>query len=165
MTLGTLQPFATRPLSEAAADVADQLRGVLVAVRSRQGGGSGTIWRQDGLIVTNNHVVPGDRAEVQLPDDGVLEASVIAREPEHDLAALKVEATGLAAAVAGDSSGLRPGQLVFAAGNPWGLRGTVTAGIIVSTGSATVGAATLAIELSCVQHQTCRASPGNNGVP
>ena len=103
MTTATTHPFAIGPVSDAAASVASDLRSVLVAVRSRHGGGSGTIWREDGLIVTNHHVVPGDTAEVQLPDDGVLRARVIAREPEHDLAALQVEATGLSAARAATS--------------------------------------------------------------
>ncbi len=162
MTTATLHPFVTGPLSEAAGDVADRLRSALVAVRSREGGGSGTIWREDGLIVTNNHVVAGDGAEVQLPDDRVLPARVIAREPEHDLAALKVEASGLTAAEAGESSLVRPGQLVFAAGNPWGLRGTVTAGIIISTGRATVENG---IPLEEALRANVRLAPGNSGGP
>ncbi|MEX1104414.1 MAG: trypsin-like peptidase domain-containing protein, partial [Dehalococcoidia bacterium] len=162
MTTATLHPIVGGSVSEAAADVAAHLRSVLVAVRSRDGGGSGTIWRQDGLIVTNNHVVPGDTAEVQLPDDGVLAARVIAREPEHDLAALQVEASGLAAATPGDSAGVRPGQLVFAAGNPWGLRGTVTAGIVASTGKATIENG---VPLEEAVRANVRLAPGNSGGP
>ncbi|MEX0781184.1 MAG: trypsin-like peptidase domain-containing protein [Dehalococcoidia bacterium] len=162
MATATLHPIAGGSVSEAAADVAAHLRSVLVAVRSRDGGGSGTIWRQDGLIVTNNHVVPGDTAEVQLPDDGVLAARVIAREPEHDLAALQVEASGLAAATPGDSAGVRPGQLVFAAGNPWGLRGTVTAGIVASTGKATIENG---VPLEEAVRANVRLAPGNSGGP
>jgi serine protease Do len=155
-------PFAAGALSDAAATVAANVRGVLVAVRSRQGGGSGTIWREDGLIVTNHHVVPGDTAEVHLSDDRVLAARVVAREPEHDLAALRVEATGLRAAVPGDSANLRPGQLVFAAGNPWGLRGAVTAGIIISTGKATIENG---IPLEEAVRANVTLAPGNSGGP
>lgn len=162
MTTAILHPFAVGRLSDAAGDVAERLRRALVAVRSSEGGGSGTIWREDGLIVTNHHVVPGDRAEVQLPDDRILAARVIAREPEHDLAALQVEATGLTAAEAGDSSAIRPGQLVFAAGNPWGLRGTVTAGIVVSTGKATIENG---IPLDEAVRANVRLAPGNSGGP
>jgi serine protease Do len=162
MTTATQHPFTAGPLSEAAGDVADRLRSVLVAVRSSQGGGSGTIWRDDGLIVTNHHVVPGERAEVQLPDDRVLAAKVIGREPEHDLAALKIEASGLTAAEPGSSANVRPGQLVFAAGNPWGLRGTVTAGIIISRGSATVENG---IPLEEAVRANVRLAPGNSGGP
>ena len=162
MTTATTHPFAVGPVSDAAASVASDLRSVLVAVRSRYGGGSGTIWREDGLIVTNHHVVPGDTAEVQLPDDGVLSARVIAREPEHDLAALQIEATGLAAASPGDSANLRTGQLAFAAGNPWGLRGTVTAGIIVCTGKATIENG---VPLEEAVRANVRLAPGNSGGP
>jgi serine protease Do len=138
------------------------LRGVLVAVRSPQGGGSGTVWREDGLIVTNSHVVPGQRAEVQLADAGVRDARVVAREPEHDLAALRIEATGLAAAEPGDSANLRPGQLVFAAGNPWGQRGYVGAGIIVSKGHATIENG---VPLEEAVRADVRLAPGNSGGP
>lgn len=162
MTTATVHLFAVGPLSEASADVAARLRASLVAVRSRQGGGSGTIWSEDGMIVTNHHVVPGDSAEVQLSDDSVQQARVIAREPEHDLAILKIEATGLATARAGDSKAVRPGQLVFAAGNPWGQRGIFTAGIIISTGKAT-------IENGVPLEEAVRAdvglAPGNSGGP
>lgn len=162
MTAPTLLPFVSGPVSEAAAEVAAGLRQVLVAVRSPQGGGSGTIWREDGLIITNHHVVPGDSAEVQLPDDGVLTAKVIAREPEHDLAALRIDATGLTAAVPGDSAGVRPGQLVFAAGNPWGMRGTITAGIVASTGKATIENG---VPLEEAVRANVRLAPGNSGGP
>ena len=162
MTTATFHPFRVGPVSEAAAGVAAALRNQLVAVRSRQGGGSGTTWRDDGLIVTNNHVVPGDSAEVQLPDDRVLPAKVVAREPEHDLAALRIEAHGLTAAIPGDSAAIRPGQLVFAAGNPWGLRGTVTAGIVVSTGRATIENG---VPLEEAVRANVRLAPGNSGGP
>ena len=162
MATATLNPFAVGPISEASADVAARLRRSLVAVRSRQSGGSGTTWGTDGIIVTNHHVVPGDSAEVQLPDDGVHQARVIAREPEHDLAILKIDVGGLEAVEVGDSKAVRPGQLVFAAGNPWGQRGIVTGGIIISTGKAT-------IENGVPLEEAVRAdvglAPGNSGGP
>ena len=162
MTAATFNPFALAGISEASAAVAERLRASLVAVRSRRGGGSGTIWSTDGLIVTNHHVVGDDSVEVQLPDDGIHVARVIAREPEHDLAVLRIEATGLAPVVAGDSKAVRPGQLVFAAGNPWGQRGIVTTGIIVSTGRAT-------IENGVPLEEAVRAdvglAPGSSGGP
>src|SRR5262245_47352269 len=106
--------------SDAASEVATRIRSVLVGVRSQNGGGSGTVWRPDGLIVTNHHVVPGDRAEVQLQNERIVVGRVVAREPEHDLVALQLDETGLQPATVGDSGNVRPGELVFAAGNPWG---------------------------------------------
>lgn len=158
----TSSPFAGQEFAEAASAVGDGLRQVLVSIRSPQGGGSGTIWREDGLVVTNHHVVPGERGEVQLPDDSIHPARVMAREPEHDLALLKIEQRGLAAAIAGDSLGVRPGQLVFAAGNPWGQRGYVSAGIIVSTGHATIENG---VPLEEAVRADVRLAPGNSGGP
>ncbi len=162
MSTATLNRFAVGPLSDASADVASRLRMSLVAVRSRRGGGSGTVWGADGLIVTNDHVVRGDSAEVQLPDDSVQTARIVAREPGHDLAALKIDIFGLSPVTVGDSKAVRPGQLVFAAGNPWGQRGIVTTGIVVSTGKAT-------IENGVPLEEAVRAdvglAPGNSGGP
>ncbi|HEX6031097.1 MAG TPA: trypsin-like peptidase domain-containing protein [Tepidiformaceae bacterium] len=157
-----LDRIGGQDLAQAAGEVSEHLRQVLVAVRSRAGGGSGTVWREDGLIVTNNHVVPGERAEVQLADDGVYPAKLIARQPEHDLALLKIETAGLRPAVPGDSGAVRPGQLVFAAGNPWGQRGYVTAGVIVSTGQATIENG---VPLEEAVRADVRLAPGNSGGP
>jgi len=94
------------------------------------GGGAGVIWRADGLIITNAHVVRGDEATVELWDGRVLSAKVIAKDTEEDLAALQVAATDLPAAPIGDSSTLRVGEFVLAVGNPFGRVGAVTSGII-----------------------------------
>jgi serine protease Do len=131
-------------------------------VRSPRGGGSGTIWQEDGLIVTNHHVVPGERAEILTWDDRALPAEVVARDPAHDLAALRVRARGLPAAEQGDSDRLRVGQLVLAVGNPWGQRGAVTAGIILSTTGVTVENQT---PLRDAIWADVRLAPGNSGGP
>jgi len=147
-------------VAEATGDLATTLRTSLVAIRSHAGGGAGTAWRSDGLIVTNNHVVPGDEAEVLLPDGRALPGRVVARDPDHDLAAVMVEATLTPVSVA-DSSRLRAGEMVFAIGNPWGLRGSVTAGIVFGVGPA--------MEDSVPMRQVIRAdiqlAPGNSGGP
>ncbi|MGE5596567.1 MAG: S1C family serine protease, partial [Hyphomicrobiales bacterium] len=150
----------TPVLAQAGEELAHRLRSFLVAVRSPSGGGSGTVWSADGLIVTNHHVVPGDRAEVQLPDDRVLPARVIARDPLRDLAGLRVDAVALSAAKPADSDAVRVGQLVFAIGNPWGQRGTLTAGIVMSKGPA---ALENEVPLDEAIHADVRLARGNSG--
>jgi serine protease Do len=102
------------------------------APQPRQSGmGSGVVIRADGYLLTNNHVVEGaETLKVQLSDGRKLDAKVIGTDPATDLAVLKVEATGLQAAVLGDSEAVQVGDWVVAIGSPFGLDQTVTAGII-----------------------------------
>ena len=95
--------------------------------------GSGVILSEDGLIITNTHVVDGcDRAVVTLYDDREFEATLVGYDSISDIAVLKIEADGLPAAVFGDSSLLTVGQEVAAIGNPLGeqFRMTLTNGIV-----------------------------------
>lgn len=118
-------------LSQESAALAEHLRRSTVVVRGRgPGGGSGVIWRSNGLVVTNAHVARSPRLVVELNDGHVCDAVVEARDPERDLAAIIIEADGLTAARIGDSDALRVGELVLAVGNPLGLVGAVTTGII-----------------------------------
>ena len=97
--------------------------------------GSGFIIDSSGLIVTNNHVIANaEQVTVTLSDDTTLQAEVIGRDPVTDLALLKVEPKApLPAATWGDSNKTRVGDWVLAIGNPFGLGGTVTSGIISAT--------------------------------
>jgi serine protease Do len=112
-------------------------------------------------VVTNHHVVPGDSAAVILGDGREFQAEVRARDPEHDLALLKVDAR-LTAAEPGDSRGVRVGSLAFAIGNPWGQRGTVTSGIVLGNGPATEENPA---HLADVVRADLRLAPGNSGGP
>jgi serine protease Do len=117
--------------AEECAALAERLRSSTVHVRDgRRGGGSGIIWRPDGLIVTNAHVVRGRGARIELSDGRALDSVVIARDTRRDLASLKIQADNLPAAEIGDSDSLRAGQLVFAMGNPLGISGALTIGIV-----------------------------------
>jgi serine protease Do len=115
-------------LSAHLADEAAQLRPSVVSIHTgprralSQRSGAGVIWRSDGLIVTNAHVVHEPRARVVLDDGRDYEADLVTHEPSLDLAALRVPAGELPAARVGDSSALRVGQLVFAMGHPSGRR-------------------------------------------
>lgn len=96
------------------------------------GAGSGVIITSDGYIVTNNHVIEGARRiSVTTHDGRNFEAKVVGRDPQTDLAVVKINATGLRPVVFGDSDKLVVGELAVAIGNPLGeLGGTVTEGII-----------------------------------
>jgi len=98
-----------------------------------KGMGSGFIYNKDGYILTNAHVVDGsERIGAVMADGRVLEGRLVGACQSHDVAVVRVEGDGLAAAQIGDSDALKMGQRVYAIGNPFGLEGgpTVTAGVI-----------------------------------
>ncbi|MDP6574070.1 MAG: Do family serine endopeptidase [Rhodospirillales bacterium] len=98
--------------------------------------GSGFILDNAGHVLTNNHVIEGaDEITVILHDDTRLEAKVVGRDPKTDIAILKVTpSNGMKPVEFGDSDVVRVGDWVVAIGNPFGLGGTVTAGIISARG-------------------------------
>lgn len=104
--------------------------------RRMQSLGSGFIIDPSGLVVTNNHVIDGaDEITVTLQDNTSLKAKVVGRDTSGDLALLKVDPPRKLPAVAfGDSAKMRVGDWVLAIGNPFGLGGTVTAGIVSARG-------------------------------
>jgi len=106
------------------------------------GVGSGFIYDASGLILTNYHVVEGGgNLSVTLQDGRELAGRVVASDPDHDLAVVKIEATGLPTVAIGTSASLKVGQLVVAIGSPLGtFTDSVTSGILSATGrSITVG--------------------------
>lgn len=97
--------------------------------------GSGFVWGGDGIIVTNNHVVEGaSRITVAFADGRELDANVLGVDPDSDLAVLKVNSRGLPAAALGSSADLLIGETVVAVGNPFGLSGSVTTGVVSAIG-------------------------------
>jgi len=96
-----------------------------------QGQGSGFILDKQGHILTNNHVIDNaQRVEVTLSDKHKYKATVIVVDKNHDLALLQINAPNLVPATLSESTGLVVGQRVYAIGNPFGLSGTMTRGII-----------------------------------
>ncbi|GCE07584.1 hypothetical protein KDAU_49130 [Dictyobacter aurantiacus] len=130
----------------------------------RHGGGTGIVWQADGQIITNNHVVPRDGADIQIhfTDGRTLPARVLHRQPQFDLALLKVDSTEpLPTLPAGDSASLRVGEWVFAIGHPWGQRWTVTAGVV-----STMSTRQVEPEVSIPYIKSdVRLAPGNSGGP
>jgi S1-C subfamily serine protease len=99
----------------------------------QEGQGSGFVIDKDGHILTNYHVIAEARqVEVTLHNRKKYKATVIGTDPAHDLAVIQIKATDLIPAVLGDSRNLQVGQKVYAIGNPFGLAGTMTRGIVSS---------------------------------
>lgn len=130
----------------------------------QKGSGSGVIYRADGIILTNNHVV-GDADEilVTLNDKRKFKGTVLGRDPYTDLAIVKIDAKDLPAAKIGTSKNIRPGDWAIAIGSPLGLDHSVTLGIISALGRSISGDG---INNSAELIQTDAAiNPGNSGGP
>ncbi|MFW6202203.1 MAG: trypsin-like peptidase domain-containing protein, partial [Gemmatimonadota bacterium] len=137
--------------------------------RPRTGSGSGLIFRPDGYILTNDHVVAdAERVTVVLQDRREFSAEVVGRDPNTDVAVLEVEAEDLPVAELGDSDGIAVGDWVVALGYPLHLGSTATAGIVSAKGKA-IGILSRNEEASApLEHfiQTDAAiNPGNSGGP
>ncbi|MBE9181053.1 trypsin-like peptidase domain-containing protein [Oculatella sp. LEGE 06141] len=142
------------------AALAETLRRSTVQIQGRRSGvGSGIIWHSDGLIVTNAHVLRGKRAIATLADGRSFEARVIATDWQRDLASLVINASGLPAVAVADSRQIRVGELVFAVGNPLGVTGVLTTGIVHAMPSSKPFNRRSWIQANL------RLAPGNSGGP
>jgi serine protease Do len=99
------------------------------------GSGSGVIFSQDGYIITNNHVIEGATAiQVILTDKRIFEGKLVGADPNTDLAVIKISTKDLKAITIGNSDQVQVGEWVLAAGYPFSLNTTVTAGIVSAKG-------------------------------
>ena len=130
--------------------------------RERVNSGSGVIIREDGYIVTNNHVIENaTKIEVTLNNNQTYQATLVGADPATDVALLKVEAEGLPVVPFGDSDKLRLGEWVIAIGSPYDLRSTITAGIVSAKGRSMPSNGEYKIE-SFIQTDAA-VNPGNSG--
>lgn len=132
--------------------------------RRVEGAGSGFIVTEDGYILTNNHVVGNaSKINVTLSDGRKLKAELVGTDPETDIAVIKIDASGLAIAVLGDSDKLEQGDWVLALGSPFGLQQTLTAGIVSATGRELQG--TQGQQYNHYIQTDAAINPGNSGGP
>ncbi len=139
-----------------------------VAPQRVEASGSGFIFRPDGYILTNNHVVDGaDKVKVVLQDKRELTARVVGADPNTDVAVLKVDASNLPVAALGDSDPLQVGDWVVALGYPLDLGATVTSGIISAKGRqiGILGEKGARAPLEHYIQTDAAINPGNSGGP
>ncbi|MGE5188530.1 MAG: Do family serine endopeptidase [Gemmatimonadota bacterium] len=156
---GAFRPgIESQPWSESFGDLLDENGGFRESSL-----GSGVVVGDDGLIVTNEHVVRGaDEIIVRLADRSEYQARVVGADARTDIALLRIKAgKSLPVAVLGDSSRLKVGEWAIAVGNPFGLESTVTLGVISATGRTDLG-----VDSTDDFIQTdASINPGNSGGP
>ncbi|MBD3335861.1 MAG: PDZ domain-containing protein [Candidatus Eisenbacteria bacterium] len=164
---------AARRIGPAVVQIDTQLRGrgrraemarLMPFPDQRAGLGSGFLFRSDGYVLTNAHVIHrAERIRVTLPDRRYFNARVVGTDSGYDLAILKVDAGDLPAAELGGSEDLVVGQLVVAVGNPLGLGWTVTAGVVSALGRSLRPRPNLFLD-DLIQTDAS-INPGNSGGP
>ncbi len=131
--------------------------------RPRQSAGSGVIIADNGYIVTNNHVIDNaDEIEVTLNDNRSFNAKLVGKDPNTDIAVIKIEEKGLPFIVFGNSDQVRVGEWVLAVGNPFDLTSTVTAGIVSAKGR-NIGILRERYGIESFIQTDAAVNPGNSG--
>ena len=197
LTVGDLRTVLTVPdlverVRPSVVHIVTEVEATEAGDQPRSGGGVGTgfIISADGYIVTNNHVVAGaDRVVVTFPPaetaatdasetegapstsrrhlDHAADAEIVGRDPQTDLAVLRIDAEGLPALPLGNSSDLRVGEIVVAVGHALDLPGgpTVTAGVVSALGRVLTNIGPQRLTLSDLIQTDASINPGNSGGP
>ena len=174
-------PQASIPADEPVARVASKVGPSVVQVNVRavretplgtqrgEGLGSGVIYRQDGYIVTNNHVIDGATGvNVAFADGTIEDARIVGTDPNTEIAVIKVDRNGLPAATFDDEEAPVVGQLAVAIGSPSGFESTVTSGVVSGVGrefppELTIGGSAERSALTDLIQTDAAISPGNSG--
>jgi serine protease Do len=155
--------FFEDEVNGAMADTIEAVQCSLVVIQGhRHGFGAGVIWRKNGMILTNAHVINSHVPLVVLQDGREYPARMLRRELEIDLALLKIEAEDLPAARVASRQELRVGELVFAVGHPLGQRGFITVGVLGGLGTAQTRGPRRMVPILRTDAQL---APGNSGGP
>ncbi|WP_199565582.1 S1C family serine protease [Spongiactinospora rosea] len=151
--------------SQIVSSVAARLLPKVASLRTERGSGSAVVFTSDGFLLTNAHVVGRARAGTVAFADGISgDFAVVGTDPLSDLAVVRAEGATPEPAELGDSDGLVVGQLVVAVGNPLGLTGSVTAGVVSALGRSLPARSGSAVRLIEDVIQTDAAlNPGNSG--
>ena len=142
--------------------IAQVQRSLVIVQGHRHGFGAGVIWRKNGMILTNAHVVNQPTPLIVLPGGSEFPAKVLRRDTEIDLALLEIAAGDLAAAQVASQSELKIGELVFAVGHPWGQRGFTTLGVLAALDLAQTRGPRRMVP---VLRTDAQLAPGNSGGP
>ncbi|MGN9780925.1 S1C family serine protease [Nonomuraea sp. ZG12] len=151
--------------SQIVSSVAAELQPKVAGVRAGRGSGSAVVFTADGFLLTNAHVIGSARSGTLAFADGSSGGfTVVGRDPLSDLAVIRSQVPTPEPAVLGDSDDLVVGQLVVAVGNPLGLAGSVTAGVVSGLGRSLPARSGSAVRLIEDVIQTDAAlNPGNSG--
>ncbi|HEY0551806.1 MAG TPA: DegQ family serine endoprotease [Verrucomicrobiae bacterium] len=149
-------PFFRRFFGE---DPGGQQFGRNMPMPKQHGMGSGVIVTKDGYLLTNNHVVDNaDEVKVALGDGREFSAKVVGKDPQSDIAVLKIDGKDLPAIELADSDKLEVGDVVLAIGNPFGVGQTVTSGIVSAMGRGSLG-----LDYEDMIQTDAAINPGNSG--
>ncbi|HEU5290554.1 MAG TPA: trypsin-like peptidase domain-containing protein [Cyclobacteriaceae bacterium] len=162
------------PFSKIIIDAVDKAKNAVVKIDvfkkdkdgklKRAGSGSGFIFSTDGLVFTNHHVIEGAaKIMVGLLNENEIEATLVGKDPDTDLAILKISSDGYSVVKLGDSSTLQIGQFVIAIGNPYGYQHTVTTGVVSALGR-TLRTQSGQLVDNIIQSDAA-LNPGNSGGP
>jgi putative serine protease PepD len=150
-------------LQGAIVNVVQSVSPSVVQIQDQVGLGSGIVLDASGYIVTNNHVVTGEKSLTVTTSNGrQYPAKLVGTSPSNDLAVIKVSGADLKAATFADSSKLNVGDLAIAIGNPLGLRSSVTDGI-VSAFRQDISEGSNGVTLPSVIQTSAAINPGNSG--